>query len=149
MGRHRIKRVNEQLRREISRILVGEVKDPRVGAVTVTRVAAAPDLTFARVFVQLMGTDEERAESLRGLEAATAFIRTTLSQRLDMRRVPELRFERDRSLEHAMRIEALLADAAMGEDREPGKPGTGSSADGDPTDESGADGGAEGEGEPA
>lgn len=118
MGGHRIKRVNEQLKREISRLIVGEVKDPRVGSVTVTRVSAAPDLTLARVFVQLMGDEAERAETLEGLKAATPFLRTALGQRIRMRRVPELRFERDASLEHAMRIEELLADAAMGEDRE-------------------------------
>ncbi len=118
MAGHRIQRVNEQLKREISRIVVGEVKDPRVAAVTVTRVSAAPDLTLARIFVQLTGSEAERAETLEGLEAATPFIRTTLGQRLRMKRVPELRFERDRGLEHAMRIEELLEDAAMGEERE-------------------------------
>lgn len=118
MAGHRIERVNEQLKREISRIVVREVKDPRVAAVTVTRVSAAPDLTFARVYVQLMGEESDRQETLRGLQAATAFIRSLLGQRVRMRRVPELRFERDRSLEHAMRIEELLADAATGEERE-------------------------------
>lgn len=112
MAGHRIERVNEQLKREISRIVVGEVQDPRVSAVTVTRVITAPDLTLARVFVQLMGDPSERKETLEGLEAATPFIRSTLGQRLRMRRVPELRFERDRSLEHAQRIEALLAEVA-------------------------------------
>jgi ribosome-binding factor A len=106
------------LKREISRILVGELKDPRIGAVTVTRVSAAPDLTFARVYVQLLGAEDERAATLEGLEAAKAFIRTGLGQRLRIKRVPELRFERDRSLEHAIRIEELLAEAATGEDRE-------------------------------
>ena len=118
MGRHRIERVNEQIKRELSRILLEEVKDPRVGPVTVTRVITAPDLTLARAFVQLLGEEEDREETMAGLRAALPFIRTSLGQRLDMRRVPELRFERDRSLEHAMHIEELLADADMGEDRE-------------------------------
>jgi ribosome-binding factor A len=117
MASHRIDRVNEQLKREISRLVVGEVQDPRVGPVTVTRVSAAPDLTFARVFVLLMGDDEERRQSLEGLAAATPFIRTALGQRLRMKRVPELRFETDESMEHARRIEELLADAATGENR--------------------------------
>lgn len=118
MGGHRIKRVNEQIKREISRLLVGEVRDPRVGAVTVTRVLAAPDLTLARVFVQLLGDEEERRTTLEGLEAATPFLRSALGERIRMRRVPELRFERDESLEHALKIERLLAEADMGEDRE-------------------------------
>lgn len=111
MAGHRKGRLNEQLRREISQILMGEVKDPRVGGVTVTRVSAAPDLTLARIFVQLSGEEDERKETLQGLAAATPFIRTTLGQRLPMRRVPELRFERDRNLEHALRIEELLREA--------------------------------------
>jgi ribosome-binding factor A len=117
MARHRIKRVNEQLKREISRIVVGEVRDPRVGAVTVTRVVAAPDLTLARVFVHLIGDEEERASTMEGLEAATPFIRSALGGRVEMRRVPEIRFEIDASLEHALRIEKLLSEAEMGWDR--------------------------------
>lgn len=117
MAGHRIKRVNEQIKRELSRLLVGEVRDPRVGAVTITRVSAAPDLTLARVFVQLLGDEEERKTTLEGLEAATPFLRSALGDRIRMRRVPELRFERDESLEHAMKIERLLAEADMGEDR--------------------------------
>ena len=117
MAGHRIKRVNEQLKREISRIVVREVNDPRVDAVTVTRVSAAPDLTFARVHVQLLGDESDRAETMEGLRAATPYIRTLLADRIEMRRVPELRFERDRSMEHAMRIEELLAEVSTGEDR--------------------------------
>lgn len=132
MSGHRIERVNEQLKREISRIVIGEVRDPRVGAVTVTRVSAAPDLTFAKVHVQVLGDDDEKAESLAGLRAATPFIRTTLSQRVRMKRVPELQFERDRSLEHVQRIDELLADAATGEEREGGEAGeAGEAGDGE------------------
>jgi ribosome-binding factor A len=112
MAGHRIERLNEQLRREVSQIVVGEVKDPRVGPVTVTRVVTAPDLTLARIYVQLTGDDADRRETLKGLQAATPFIRTTLGQRLPLRRVPELRFEPDRNLEHALRIEELLKEAA-------------------------------------
>jgi ribosome-binding factor A len=121
MAGHRIGRLNEQLRREISQIVLGEVKDPRVGGVTVTRVSAAPDLTLARIFVQLVGGDAERKDTMAGLKAATPFIRTALGQRLELRRVPELRFEVDRNLEHALRIEELLREAgpAGGESAHP------------------------------
>jgi ribosome-binding factor A len=141
MAGHRIERVNEQLRRELSQIVVGEVKDPRIGAVTVTRVQTAPDLTLARVFIHITGDDAERKETMAGLSAATPFIRTTLGQRLPMRRVPELRFEPDRNLEHALRIEELLRETAPPpppaptESRDP--------ADGDETGE-GEDGGGAG-----
>lgn len=108
----RIKRVNEQLKREIAEILLGEVKDPRIGPVTVTGVSAAPDLTLARVFVQPLGSEEERRETLAGLRAAGPFIRGEIGRRLPLRRTPELRFEIDASLEHALRIERLLAEVA-------------------------------------
>lgn len=116
MAGHRIERVNEQLRRELSQIVVGEVKDPRVGPLSITRVVTAPDLTLARVFVQIIGDEDERKETFTGLRAATPFIRTALGQRLPMRRVPELRFEPDRNLEHALRIEELLKEAAPPEE---------------------------------
>jgi ribosome-binding factor A len=119
MPGRRIARVNEQLKRAISEIVMGEVNDPRVGPLTVTRVVAAPDLTLARVFVQLTGDEAEREATLTGLKAATPFIRTTLGQRVPMRRVPELRFEPDRNLEHALRIEQLLGETARSERREP------------------------------
>lgn len=129
MAGHRIQRVNEQLKREISQILMSEVKDPRVGAVTVTRVSAAPDLTLARVFVQLFGEEAERKETLAGLGAATPFIRMALGQRLTLRRVPELRFEPDRSLEHALRIEELLRQNPVPEETDD-PAGTGDGDDG-------------------
>jgi ribosome-binding factor A len=130
MAGHRIERVNEQLKREISRIVIGEVADPRVGGATVTRVSAAPDLTFARVHVQILGDEAERAETLKGLRAAGAFIRRALAGRLSMRRVPELRFEEDRSLERLKRIETLLAEAAGTGEEEPA-PGTSAEAEPD------------------
>jgi ribosome-binding factor A len=111
MAGHRIERVNERLKREVSQILMAEVQDPRVGVLTVTRVVAAPDLTLARIFVHVVGDEAERKETFVGLKAATPFIRTALGQRLPMRRVPELRFEADRNLEHALRIEQLLHEA--------------------------------------
>ncbi len=108
MPGRRIERLNEQFRREVIDILRGSVKDPRVGTVTVTGARVAPDLTLARIFISVPGDD---AELLAGLAAATPFIRGELGRRLRIRRVPELRFEVDRSLEQAMRIEELLHEA--------------------------------------
>jgi ribosome-binding factor A len=119
MAAHRIERINEQLRREIADIVLGEVKDPRVGPVTVTGVRTAPDLTLARVFVQILGSAADRKETLAGLRAATPFIRMALGQRIRLRRVPELRFELDLNLEHAIRIEQLLQEAAPPPPEEP------------------------------
>lgn len=111
MGR-RIPRLNEQLKREISDILRFETRDPRIGLVTVTAVETAPDLTEARVHVRLPGDEEERHSALAGLRAAAVFIRGELARRLRIRRVPVLEFEVDRTLEHALHIERLLAEVA-------------------------------------
>lgn len=110
MSNRRVARLNEQLRREVAGILQYEVKDPRIGPVTVTAARVSPDLQQARLFVAITGSDAERQETLAGLDAARAFIRSALAQRLELRRAPELRFEVDASLEHAQRIERLLGD---------------------------------------
>lgn len=111
MAGRRLPRINEQMKREITQILRDEVRDPRIGFVTVTRAEAAPDLSFARVFVTVMGEDAAREESLAGLSAAAPFIRGELSKRLHIRRSPELRFEFDHSLKQLQRIEELLREA--------------------------------------
>lgn len=104
----RLERLNEQLKREISRILRTEVRDPRVGVPTVTGVDVTPDLWMARVYVRLTGSEEERGEAMEGLEAASLYIRKLLGEELHIRRVPELEFQVDRSLERAQRIEEIL-----------------------------------------
>jgi ribosome-binding factor A len=110
MARRRMPRVNEQLKREISELIRTEARDPRIGVATVTAVSAAPDLSFARVFVAVPGPDEEREQTLAGLAAAAPWIRGELGRRLHVRRVPELRFELDTSLDYALRIERLLKE---------------------------------------
>ncbi len=106
----RIARLNEQLKREISALIRTQVRDPRVGLVTVTNVEVAADLGSARVRVGLTGTEAEQRETLTGLEAAAPFLRHSLGQMLSIRHIPELRFLQDHSLEHALRIEQLLSE---------------------------------------
>ena len=129
MANRRVERLNEQLRREISDILRRDVRDPRIGIPTITRVEVTPDLFMARVFVRAGGNAEERAAALEGLDGAAAFIRREL-RGLKVRRVPELRFEIDQTLEHASRIEQLLREVGP----HPEEPGGGSTVDED-TDE--------------
>lgn len=136
----RLARLNEQLKREISALVRTQVRDPRVGLVTVTNVETAADLGSARVRVRIMGDDAERSETLAGLQAAAPFLRHSLGQILSIRHIPELRFSEDHSLEHALRIEQILSEvlpeeededapdgddaAVAGEDGpEPGEPG--------------------------
>ncbi len=105
----RTERINDLLREEISDLLHREVKDPRVaGLVTITGVDVSPDLCRAKVFVSVMGTDAEKASTLQALETAAHFLQRELRKRLTMRRVPELDFVSDDSLERGARILALL-----------------------------------------
>lgn len=129
MANRRIERLNEQLRREISDILRRTVRDPRVGVPTVTRVETTSDLWMARVFVRLIGP--EAAEALAGLEAAAPFVRRELAGVMRLRRVPELRFEVDRTLEHASRIEELLREVRPAGSPEEGEERGDGGAEGD------------------
>ena len=90
-------------------MLAGELKDPRLaGLATVTEVRVTPDLKQARVYVSVVGNEAEQASTLKGLTAAAGFIRHELSERLWMRRAPEVSFVLDRSEEYGRRIEDLL-----------------------------------------
>ncbi len=109
MAGRRSERINEQFKREVAEILQREVKDPRIGSVVVTGARVAPDLSSAQVFV-MIPDESAQAETLSGLEAAASFIRSQLGQRLQLRRIPQLRFQRDASLQYATRIEQLLQD---------------------------------------
>lgn len=118
MAVRRTARLNEQLKRELSGLIRTDVRDPRVGVVTITGVETTKDLDLAKVHVQTLGSDEERATTLEGLAAAAPFLRTALGKVMRIRRVPALRFQEDRSLEHAQRIEQVLSEV-IPRDREP------------------------------
>lgn len=110
MPSRRIERLNEQLKREIASRLRTELRDPRVQSVGVTEVRTAPDLTFARVFIRVPGGAAEHQEALEGLAAATPWLRRALGAALHIRRTPELDFRIDQTIEHAARIDELLAE---------------------------------------
>ncbi|MGQ0813604.1 MAG: 30S ribosome-binding factor RbfA [Gemmatimonadota bacterium] len=113
----RIERLNEQVKREVSDILRSEVRDPRVGIVTVTEARVAPDLSIARVYVRPMGDEKEQEAALEGLAAASPYVRRELSKRLKVRTVPELRFEADKALDYGLHIEKLLSEIKKAEDQ--------------------------------
>jgi len=105
----RTERINAQLREEISDLLQRSVKDPRIGGlVTITEVDVSPDLARAKVYVSVLGTDEEKHSTFRALEAAAHFIQRELRKRLTIRRTPELAFLPDDSMERGARILTLL-----------------------------------------
>jgi ribosome-binding factor A len=110
MADHRTARLNEQLKREISEILARRVRDPRVGQVLVTEVRVTPDLSLARVYFRSLDPDREVGETLEGLAAAASFVRSGLAKILHIRRIPELRFLHDTTLDSARRIEEVLRE---------------------------------------
>ncbi|HHY46682.1 MAG TPA: 30S ribosome-binding factor RbfA [Firmicutes bacterium] len=112
MARLRADRLAQLIRDEVSDILQRGLKDPRLGFVSVTDVEVSGDLSHAKVFVSLMGTEEEEAASLQALESATGFIRTELARRIRLRRVPEIVFKPDRSIARGARIFQLLSEIA-------------------------------------
>ncbi len=123
MPGRRVERLNEQFRRELTDILHGDAKDPRVGQVTVTGVRTAPDLSFARVFIAPGADEAVELQMLGGLRAALPFLRRELGARMRIRRVPELRFEIDRALAYGQRIEELLHEVARAEASDGGDDG--------------------------
>src|SRR5262249_23407528 len=109
MQGRRIDRIEEQLRIELSEIIEREIQDPRIGLTTVTAVKVSPDLRHGRVFVTVLGDTAQRKKALEGLRSAASFVRRSLSKRLaHMRRIPELSFDYDESVEQGIRIEELL-----------------------------------------
>jgi ribosome-binding factor A len=110
----RLDRVNQLIKEEISLLLQRELKDPRLGFVTVTDVQTSKDLRVAKVFVSVLGDEAQWAASLAALASARGFVRNWLRQHLDLRVTPELDFRADRSMEHAARIQELLKQLSSG-----------------------------------
>ncbi|MGP1386359.1 MAG: 30S ribosome-binding factor RbfA [Thainema sp.] len=106
----RVARVAEQVKREVSQMLISGIKDDRVGSgmVSVTRVDMSGDLQHAKIFVSIYGTAEAKSETMAGLEAATGHVRHELGQRMRLRRTPEVRFVEDRALEEGTQVIDLL-----------------------------------------
>jgi ribosome-binding factor A len=105
-------RVGEQVRQEISQMLLSEVQDPGVGLITITRVKVSPDLQLARVYYTLMGDAKAKKETAQALARATPFLRRQLGGRMRLRRVPELQFHFDEGVEHQDRVERILIELA-------------------------------------
>jgi ribosome-binding factor A len=105
----RIERVSSLMRHEISELLQRQVKDPRLSKfIAVTEVSTTPDLRYAKVFVSCLGSEEEKKEMLKGLEAAANFLRNQLAKRLRLRRIPELSFHWDDSIERGAHLLQLI-----------------------------------------
>lgn len=111
MAGYRPDRVGDQIRQELSELLSrGTVHDPGIGFITLTRVKVSPDLQQARVYYTSMGDAQARKETAKALERATPFFKRQVGSRLQLRRVPELRFQFDESIEHQDRVEQILRE---------------------------------------
>ena len=105
----RMIRINDEVQRELANIIRTEVKDPRIGALTsVIRVETTTDLKYCKVFVSVLGNDEEKESVMKGLKNAKGFIRHLLAERVNLRNTPELIFKMDDSVEYAVRMSQLI-----------------------------------------
>lgn len=114
MSKHRANRLAETLKEEISQIIREELKDPRIGFVTVTNVEVADDLGHAKVYISVLGSPEEGKDALKALNHAAGFMRGEIGKRIRLRHVPEIVFRYDQSIEHGAHILKLLRDVDAG-----------------------------------
>jgi ribosome-binding factor A len=108
----RMRRVNEAMREVLSSHIAGDLKDPRIGFVTVTAVETSQDLSAARVFVSVLGKPAEQEQALEGLRSSRGLLQSRVAQELRMKRTPTLTFVHDSTAERAARLERLIADVA-------------------------------------
>ncbi|HEX9415728.1 MAG TPA: 30S ribosome-binding factor RbfA [Gaiellaceae bacterium] len=111
----RMRRVNEAVRQVLSEAVV-ELKDPRIGFVTITAVETSPDLREARVYVSVLGSERKRERTLLGLEAAHGVLQARIGRELRMKRTPQLAFEYDPTVERGVRMSQLIDELAPDDD---------------------------------
>jgi ribosome-binding factor A len=117
---YRVERLNSFLRQEISDLIQRYVKDPRLGTfVSVTAVEISKDMRYAKVFISRYGSDLEKADTLKALESASGYIRHELGERMKTRRIPELSFRLDNTMEKAAKVLKIINDISSEEKPEP------------------------------
>src|SRR6185369_410084 len=109
----RMRRVNEAVRQVVAEA-VGELKDPRIGRVTVTGVSVSRDLREGKVFVAVHGNERKQAATLAGLESAHAYLQAKVARQLSLKRTPQLTFEYDQTVERGMRMTSLIDELTPG-----------------------------------
>jgi ribosome-binding factor A len=114
MTKPRMRRVNEAVREVLSTAIAKDLKDPRVGFVTVTAVDTSPDLRTAHVYVSVLGDDERRRDSLEGLSSSRGFLQARVGSELRMKHTPQLEFKYDDSIDRGIRIAELLREEEGG-----------------------------------
>lgn len=112
MAKHRAGRINEEMKKEISAIVMNGLKDPRITAmITITAVEVTSDLSYAKVFASIFGNEAEKEDTLEGLKSSTGFIRHELGKRIQLRKIPQLIIVVDDTLDRGMHIEELIKQA--------------------------------------
>ncbi|KAF1084570.1 Ribosome-binding factor A [Sporotomaculum syntrophicum] len=107
---HRPERLAEAIKKEMSDLLLNELKDPRIGFATITGVDVSSDLKYAKIYVSVLGNHEQRVSTMQALTKAQGFVRTELGRRIRLRLVPEISFILDESLDHGVRVMELLEE---------------------------------------
>ncbi|EXG83089.1 30S ribosome-binding factor RbfA [Saccharibacillus sacchari] len=108
MAKIRVGRVGEEIKKELSQMIQSELKDPRIGFVTVTDVEVTGDLSEANVYLSIFGDEDQKQQSLTGIKKATGFLRTEIGKRIRLRHTPTLFFHLDESIAYGSKIESLL-----------------------------------------
>ncbi|MBE5907213.1 MAG: 30S ribosome-binding factor RbfA [Lachnospiraceae bacterium] len=115
-------RINEEVFRELSNIIRGELKDPRISPMTsVVSVEVAPDLKTAKAYISVLGDEEAAKKTMAGLKSCGGFIRHLLAQNLNLRNTPEITFVLDQSIAYGVRMSKLIDDVVSGESKEDGE----------------------------
>ena len=109
---YRREKLSSQIAKEISAILIHELKDPRRGFCTVTRAEVSPDFRTAKIFVSVMGAEKDKKLTMAGLKSASGFVQSLLGKRLRMRYAPEISFVRDDSVDRTLKLTKLIDDLA-------------------------------------
>lgn len=108
---YRSGRLSEEIKREISKMILDEIKDPRIkGMVSIIDINVTKDLRYAKVYISIYGNDEEKKETIEGLKSASGYIRHEIGKRIKMRYTPEIVFELDRSIEYGAHISEVLKE---------------------------------------
>ena len=114
----RMERMGLQMQKEVSDIIRTQVKDPRIGFLTVTGVEVTNDLAHAKIFISVLGSSEERTQTMQVLERVKGFVRTEVAKRIRMRVTPELHFKLDESMDYSARIGQVLQEIATREGKD-------------------------------
>lgn len=117
MANHRIVRIEEEIKRELG-IILPELKDPRIsGVVSVVKVEVSRDLSYAKVYISVLGSEEQRKNSIAGIKSAAGFIRKEIGRRINLRHTPEFNFVSDSSIEYGSHINKLIGEV-LSKDKE-------------------------------